>query len=80
MAGCVGQGCVSPRDVDGGSGKRRQSGIRNCAGEHPGGSVVQDGNLKEPTRVCQLAEPVVCIYAWVYQKVQPSELSTAIML
>ena len=38
----------------------------------PTGPVVQDGNLKEPIRVCQLKEPVVCMYTWVYQKVQSS--------
>ncbi len=38
-----------------------------------------DANLKDPTRVFQLNAPFAGIYSWVYQKVQSSEGSTAII-
>src|SRR5213080_3951898 len=40
----------------------------------------QLGNLNEAIRVCQLKEPSVRMYSEVYQKVQSSIGSTAIML
>ena len=41
--------------------------------------VPQPGNLNAPTRVCQLAVPVVRIYSVVIQKVQSSVGSTDII-
>jgi hypothetical protein len=48
--------------------------------EKSDGVAPQPGNLKVPTRVFQLKEPVLGMYSLVYQKVQPSTGSTVIAL
>ena len=45
-----------------------------------GGVAPQFGNLNVPTRVLQLKAPVACSYWLVYQKVQPSTGSTAMLV
>jgi hypothetical protein len=46
----------------------------------PGAVEPQDGNLKDARRVLQLNEPVVSKYSFVYQKVQSSAASIAMLV
>src|SRR5215210_2931260 len=48
--------------------------------EKSDGPLVQDGNLNEPTRVCQLKLPLPARYSPVYQKVQSSAGSTLMLV